>query len=163
MIRKKMVVGDVFEVRIDDVTKKFLQYVADDATQLSSPVVRVFRKSYGVGESPDLLSVTQGEVDFHAHVLSLRLGVKQQAWRKVGHAPPPLDLDDVLFRDSMDYGKPHIKVSRDWHVWKIGGPFESVGALGPRYERAEVGIIIPPARVVHRMRNGQYDFVYPGY
>jgi hypothetical protein len=160
-VSKKLVVGDVFEVRLDALTKRFFQYVADDSTQLNSHVVRVFRKAYDVNTSPELRIVIAGEVDFHAHVL-LGIGIKQQLWQRVGHAPPPSDLD-VLFRDTNDYGNPSISVSTNWHVWKVNGPFERVGALRPKYDRAEVGVVVPPDSLLYRMRNGRYDFVYPGY
>jgi len=158
---RNLVVGDVFEVRMNDSTKRFFQYMANDETQLNSDVVRVFRKAYGMNESPDLLSVTKGDVDFHAHVF-LGIGIKQQFWKKVGHEQPPSDVD-VLFRDTNDYGDPDIKVSKNWYVWRVNGPFKDVGELRPRYEEAEIGVVVPPDSLLYRMRNGQYDFVYPQY
>lgn len=158
---KKSVVGDVFEVRLDTSSKHFFQYVADDATQLNSHVVRVFRQAYGANESPDLSGVIRGEVDFHAHVL-LGIGIKQQLWRKVGHVLPPRDVD-VLFRDTNDYGNPSIKVSNNWYVWRVNGPFERIGTMSAEYEGAEVGVVVPPDSLLCRMRSGRYDFVYPDY
>lgn len=156
---QKLVVGDVFEVRMDALTKRLFQYVATDASQLNSHVVRVYKKPYGLNELPDLRAVINGGVDFHAHVL-LGIGIKQKLWQKVGHEQP-LGAVDVLFRDTNDYGNPEIKVSRNWYVWTVNAPFEKVGEFRPKYEAAEVGVVVPPDSLIYRMRNGKYDFVYP--
>ncbi len=142
-------------------TVRFFQYVADDATQLNSHVVRVFREMYDLNEPIGACSITDGEIDFHAHVL-IGVGLKQHLWRKIGHAQSPDNLD-VLFRDTNDYGNPEIKVSRNWYVWKINRPFHKVGALEAQYKEAEIGVVVPPDSLIYRMRNGKYDFVYPGY
>ena len=146
---------------MDPATLRFFQYVADDRTQLHSAVVRVFRETYDAEAAVDLARVAGGGVQFHAHVL-LQIGIKQGFWRKVGHAPAP-ETVDVLFRGSNDSGNPRIKVSRDWYVWKINCPSERVGELVPRYQEAEIGYVVPPDSLVHRMRCGDYDFVHPGY
>lgn len=154
-------VGDVFEAGIDHSAARFFQYVADDVTQLNSQVVRVFRETYDVKDSPDVPNVVAGKVDFHAHVF-LRIGLRQGFWRKVGHAPPPSNLD-VLFRGTNDSGKPEIKISHNWHVWRVNEPFEKVGDLPPHCQGAEIGVVVPPDSLVYRMLHGRYDFVYPDY
>lgn len=158
---RKLTAGDLFEVRLSDTDARYFQYVSDDSTQLGSQVVRVFRESRDVREPPDFRRIAAGIIDFHAHVF-LRIGLKQGFWRKVGHAQASDDVD-VLFRDSTDYGKPEIKTSRSWYVWRINGEFEDVGELSPRYQRAEIGIVVPPDSLVFRIRYGKYDFVYPDY
>lgn len=157
----KFLVGDVFEVQLDTSSRRYLQYIADDATQLHSNVVRVFRESYRIDEPHDIRRAVSGEVDFYVHVL-LPIGLKLKAWSKCGNAPPPKDFD-VLFRDSSDYGNPKIKTSCNWFVWKIGGPHQVIGVLTPKYQRADIGIVVRPASVIHRMQTGKYDFVYPEY
>jgi len=159
--RVRLKIGDVFEVKTDSSAVRFFQYVADDVTQLSSYVVRVFKEAYGREEPLDIPRIVAGEAHFHAHVF-LRNGIKQQAWRKVGHAPPPDDLD-VLFRDSGDYGNPEVTVSTNWYVWKINGPTEDVGKLLPQYQSAEIGVVITAGDLVYRMQHGEYDFIYPGF
>ena len=158
---QRLKIGDLFEVRMNETTVRFFQWVGNDLTQLNSAVVRVFRETYPVDEPVDVRRIAAGTVDFHAHVF-LRIGIKQQLWRKVGHAPAPDDLD-VLFRNSEDYGNPEIKVSRKWYVWKVNGPFQDVGRLSSRYQHAEIGVVVPADTLVYRMHHGRYDFVYPSY
>lgn len=57
MARVVTKIGDVFEVKLDENTKKYFQYVANDLTQLNSDVIRAFKKKYPVDESPDLKDV----------------------------------------------------------------------------------------------------------
>ena len=38
-------VGDVFEVKISDTEKKYMQYIASDISQLNSDVVRCLKKN----------------------------------------------------------------------------------------------------------------------
>jgi hypothetical protein len=155
-------VGDLFEVQVDPESTRVFQYISDDATQLHSNVVRVFRETYKVGEPMDVRHILDGEIDFHAHVF-LMIGLRQKCWQKIGHAEPPRDLDTVLFRDSNDYGDPKIKISKNWYVWKINSATKHVGVLSERYQGAEIGVVLPPKSFVDRMRTGKYDFVYPGY
>lgn len=153
--------GDLFEVQLDSSTVRYFQYVAKDATQLDSHVVRVFQRTYDVNAPIDCCSIVAGDIDFYAHVY-LGTGVNEGLWRKVGHAKAPSRLD-ILFRDSDDYGNPEIKVSRNWFVWKINAPSRSIGELRSRYQGAEIGVVVPADSLIYRIRNGSYDFVYPGH
>lgn len=159
---KRPSVGDLFEVQLDSASARAFQYVSDDTTQLHSNVVRVFRETYKVGEPVDVRRILDGEIDFHAHVF-LTIGIRQKRWRKIGRAEPPGDLDAVLFRDSDDYGDPKVRISKNWYIWKINSISEHVGVLSQRYQGAEIGVVVPPDSLVHRMRNGKYNFVYPDY
>lgn len=158
---QKLKIGDIFQVRIDELRVKYFQYIADDLTQLNSQAVRVFRETYDAREPIEIDRLHCGTIEFYAHVF-IRIGLKQQHWRKVGHANVPSKVS-VLFRDSNDFGNPEMKVSRDWHVWEVNEPFRKVGRLEPQYQQAEIGVVVPPSSLLHRMQKGNYDFVYPDY
>lgn len=160
-VRSKIVIGDVFEVLLDASSRRVFQYIADDATQLHSNVVRIFRQVYRVDEVLDPHGVILGDVEFHAHVL-LPIGVKLKSWTKCGNAPVPRDLK-VRFRDSSDYGNPNVKVSKDWFVWEIDGRHRDVGSSESELRNADIGVVVPPDSLVHRLRTGRYDFFYPDY
>ena|SRR5690606_5007606 len=152
-------IGDVFEVPLDSSTTGYFQYVARDQTQLSSHVVRVFKGKYAKDDPPDVTAIVESEVDFYAHVF-LSIGVKLNFWRRVAKGAVIGDVD-VMFRNSNDYGKNKRATSSDWYVWTIGEPFVHVGALSGVYRSSEIGIVVAPDSLVHRMRNGSYDFVSP--
>jgi len=68
MARIRTKIGDVFSVPLDNINKKYFQYIANDLTQLNSDVIRAFVKRYPIDAVPDLLDVVRDDVDFHAHV-----------------------------------------------------------------------------------------------
>jgi hypothetical protein len=158
---KRLILGDVFEVHLDGSIKRYFQYVADDATQLGSQVVRVFKKPCDLIGEPIMSDVLLGGVDFYAHVF-LALGAKLGYWKRIGNEAFE-GVERVLFRNTNDYGKPEVKVSKDWYVWSVGGDFEDVGDIRAKGVDAEIGIVVPPDSLIYRMRHGKYDFIYPDY
>jgi hypothetical protein len=165
MARVVTKVGDIFCVKLDDNTKQYFQYVANDLTQLNSDVIKVFKNTYPIDANPDLEEVVKGETAFYAHCVT-SLGVKMNVWEKVGKVPV-VDQFDVLFRGTNDYGHKlgdePIKLSNNWYVWNINGSFKRVGKLEGENQKSEIGIVVNPFDIVHRMRTGKYDFFYPGY
>ena len=165
MTRTNTKIGDVFSVKLDDNSKKYFQYVANDLTQLNSDVIKVFKKVYDHDAHPDLEGVVNGEAEFYAHCVT-KWGIKMNLWEKVGNIPVVCTID-VLFRDTNDYGsKPgeQIDISHNWYTWKINDlEFKRVGRLEGDNQKAEIGIVILPTSIIHRMRTGNYDFRYPGY
>lgn len=154
-------IGDLYEVRLDDSAVRYFQCVTEDETQLNSDVVRVFKNTYEAGAAVDANDVVVDEISFHAHVF-VAIGLKEGAWRYAGYAQPPKSID-VLFRDSDDYGNPEVAVSRNWFVWKPNCRAKSVGKLSSKFQRAEIGVVVPPDSLIYRMRHGAYDFLYPDY
>jgi hypothetical protein len=152
-------IGNVFAVPLDDGTKRYFQYVANDLTQLNSDVIRAFNKAYPVEAKPILQEVVNDAVSFYAHVV-IKWGIQMHLWEKVGKVPQIGELK-ILFRSTNDYGNPAIKKSSSWHVWRVGEGFQHIGKLRGEYRKAEIGIVVTPPDIVQRMRTGGYDFVYP--
>ena len=161
MAERRPKIGDVFEIDLGSDSKAYMQYIANDATQLGSEVIRVFETRYAVDDLPDPREIVDGTVEFHAHAF-VHLGAKEGLWSKVGNVQN-LGKLDVLFRDTDDYGNPEVAVSEKWYVWKIGKRIKAVGKLTGRYQEAEIGVVIPAEYVVERIQMGEYQFVYPGY
>jgi hypothetical protein len=155
----RVVVGDVFAVPLGEGVLGFFQYIARDTSQLNSHVVRVFKERSDENAPVDVSQLTHGDVDFHAHVF-LNVGLKKEVWRKVSHAAAT-GANDILFRDSSDYGRSKERVSDNWFVWRINGPFGAIGPLSGDACNAEIGVVVPPGSLVYRMNNGVYDFYYP--
>jgi hypothetical protein len=89
-------------------------------------------------------------------------GIGLGFWEKVGNIAN-VGKVNAVFRDSGDYGNPEVKVSQDWWIWKLNEEQKRVGKLEGENQKAEIGSVIPPDSIVHRMRTGKYDFVYPAY
>ncbi|GGZ39210.1 hypothetical protein GCM10007049_35710 [Echinicola pacifica] len=161
MARANTKIGDIFSVKINDSSKKYFQYIVSDLTQLNSDVIRAFKKVHPVNANlDDLTEIVNGEVEFYAHCVT-KLGLKMGYWEKIGNTNDVGNFDDVLFRSSGD--NPQTKVSQDWWVWKINEEQRQVGKLEGENRKAEVGSVIPPDSIVHRMQTGKYDFVYPEF
>jgi hypothetical protein len=158
-------IGDIFCVKLDDRTKQYFQYVANDLTQLNSDVVRVFKKTYPIDSKPNLAEIVGDDVAFYAHCVT-NLGVKMGVWEKIGKVPFDGEVN-ALFRGTNDYGhklgEEPVKLSSNWYVWKINEEFRRVGKLEGDNQKSEIGVVVNPFDIVHRMRTGEYDFVYPGY
>jgi|SRR5690242_5611306 len=161
-------VGDIFVVKIDDTKKKYFQSIAIDSTQLSSSVIRAFKKEYNEKENPALTEIIKDEVQFYAHC-STKLGVKLGFWEKFGNINEVGKLDHIVFRGTPDYarklGEEPVKISHNWYVWKINDDkFTKVGELKGIYQKAEIGLVFAPNDIIDRMRTGEYDLkFYPGY
>ena len=167
MARTNTKIGDVFFVKIDDGSKRYFQLIAFDLTQLNSDVIRAFKKTYPVGENPDLSEIVNEEVEFYAHCVT-KFGLKMNLWEKAGNTSEIGNTTHILFRNTNDYGetiggKP-IKVSEKWHVWHINDKnFTHVGKLIGDNRKAEIGVVVNPHDVVHRIKTGKYDFFYPNF
>jgi len=160
-------IGDLFFVKIDENSKKYFQLIAYDLTQLNSDVIRAFKKVYPVDANPVLSEIVKDEIEFYAHYVT-KWGVKLGYWEKAGHVKEVGAFDKVLFRGTNDYGckageKP-VKISDKWYVWHINDEkFTRVGKLVGENRKAEIGIVMDPESIVHRLRTGEYDGSYPGF
>jgi hypothetical protein len=161
MLRARTKIGDVFSVPLDVSTKKYFQYVANDLTQLNSDVIRAFSKAHPIDSKFNLPEIVADEVDFHAHVV-IKWGIKMRLWEKVGNVPFVSNVD-VLFRGTEDHGNKFIRISNNWYVWRINEEFQDVGRLTGAYRKAEIGMVMAPTGIVHRLRTGEYPITYPGY
>lgn len=166
MARENTKIGDVFSVRINNDQKKYIQFIVRDMIQMNCDVIRAFKKVYPYNANPDLSEIVNGEVEFYAHCVT-KHGLKRGNWESVGNIPNTGNITNILFRDTNDYGsKPgeQIKTSNNWYIWRINDKdFTRVGKLEGENQKAEVGVVIAPDSIVHRMQTGEYDFVYPDY
>jgi hypothetical protein len=161
-------IGDVFAVENLVFGRRYLQVISRDLNQLSSDVVRVFKRADPItSELPDIAEIVFGEIDFHAHTTT-SLGVKLALWKKVGHTKSVSNVETVLFRGTPDFGvklgEALIKVSKNWHIWRVNDEGRTdVGELVGEFRAAEIGIVFPPFMIVDRMVLGQYKMSYPGF
>jgi hypothetical protein len=166
MAKANTKIGDVFSVEIDDSKTKYFQLVAFDLLQLNSDVIRAFSKVYPLDANPDLSAIVSGEIEFYAHCVT-KLGLGMGFWKSVGNISKTGNPKSILFRDTNDYGSKQgeqIKISHKWYVWNINDrDFTRVGKLVGENRKAEIGIVISPDSIVHRMKTGKYDFVYPDF
>ncbi|CAA9196468.1 hypothetical protein [Flavobacterium collinsii] len=167
MKRVSIKVGDVFFVKVDDFSKRYFQYITNDLKQLNSDVIRAFDKVYPIDSSPDIDEIIQNNILFYAHCVT-KWGVKLGFWEKVGNVKEVGSFENILFRGTRDYGVKKgecpVKISSNWYVWRINdAEFTHVGKLEDENRKAEIGVVMDPESIVHRIRTGHYDGFYPSF
>ena len=166
MARVVTKIGDIFEVPLVEGTKRYLQYIVSDLTQLNSDVIRVFKQSFNLDDQPDLEEVVKGEIDFYTHTTT-SAGVKLGLWNKVGKSKNVGNLD-LLFRcardDSRTPDEPMKKISTSWFIWRANDDeFTYVGKLEGDNRKAEIGLVFSPYNVLKRLNTGEHVPYYPDY
>jgi len=164
MKRIVLKIGDIFSCDVTDGRRRFVQYIANDETQLNSSVIRGFHPVYHQDESADLSQLVNNDCDFYCHCF-LRTVVKTLGWRKVGNIAY-VDKTEHLFRVSADSGtRPgeQVAVSSKWYVWRINEPMQYVGKLAGKNRIAEIGIVFSPDRIQEKLQTGFYNILYPGF
>lgn len=159
MIMAKRIVtkiGDIFSVTLDNGNLRFFQYIANDITQLNSPVIRVFNNEYPTEYEVNPLEVVNDEVDFYAHTM-LRWGITDGAWQKVGKCHDVGNTENIMFRmyrvDAPDHK------DRIWHAWYINKEWFIIGKLTEDYRnKSDIGLVFPYKDIVSRIKKG----IYPG-
>lgn len=167
MAKANTKIGDIFSVKIDDSNKKYFQLVAFDLTQLSSDVIRAFKKVYPLNANPDLSEIVKGEVEFYAHCVT-KLGLKMSLWKNIGNTNEIGNTTNVLFRDTNDYGskvgEEPITVSNKWYVWRINDKdFTRIGKLDGENRKAYIGIVMNPFGIIELLKGNKYPVNYPEY
>jgi hypothetical protein len=164
-MRKRTRIGDLFAIKLDDWKLKFMQYIADDFTQLNSSVVRVFQSAYDADAVPDIDTIIDGEVELYAHCV-LKWGVDQGHWEPFGNSQTLGTVEGIKFRSAEHAGGiKNPPVCNNWQVWKINEPMQFVNPLPPGYYDAYIGHVINPEGLAHRIKTGDYLFkeYYPPY
>jgi hypothetical protein len=151
-------VGDVFEVRADQATVGVLHYVAKDSTQLHAHVVRAYNCTDIPPDRAELERMVARPPAFVAHV-AIQVGVKHGVLILAGRIPPP-EHCYTWFRQANDYGN-QSATSTNWSVWQVGKPMKRVSRLSDEQRKYEIGMVVNPYDVLHRLRSGDYEFFYP--
>ncbi len=168
MDQKKRVhirIGDIYSIAINEREKRYMQLIAYDVLQLNSDVIRCFEKVYTIEENPDIKSIIEDNILFYAHSVA-RLGVKLNVWTKVGSCPNVGSTDQIVFRDTNDYGtkkgEQPISVSSNWFIWKLGdSAFTRIGKLEGMYSNSHIGLVLNPFGILELARGNRYPPQYP--
>ena len=152
-------IGDVFCAKINNY-KIYLQYIANDLSQLNSDVIRVFKKKYPLEINPDLPEIINGDVDFYAHCVT-SAGIRRGLWEKVDNIKNVGIIDDIMFKCKGDYTRSDIQ--NDWSIWRINQETLNVGELSDKYKNSYLGLIFRPEDILHKSKIGSYMGVFSEY
>jgi hypothetical protein len=161
---KHLKIGDIFEVVLTDDTRGYLQYIANDQTQLNSDVVRVFGYEGRRDSSKNFESILESDIDFFAHVHDVKVGEKDNLWNKIGNSNNLGDLTKApLFRRTMQHGVKDLVYADKWDIWLLNKPMRATKGTDKLLSKSHIGLIFPTHHVVERMKNGKYPFFYPKF
>ena len=135
-------------VKLED-CRRYFQYIADDKSQLSSSVIKVFREKYPLRSNPDLEELATGEAECYIHT-DVRFGLRESLWEKVGKA---------YIHDNFDAKfivEPHDGLDSMWTVWIINGPRMKHNELPKEFWNAEQGYVIPAEDALYRIEQGKH-------
>jgi hypothetical protein len=155
---KSTKIGDVFEVKISETEKRYMQYVVSDMTNLNSDVIRAFKKKYSISEKPNINEIVNEEVMFYAHCDS-RNGIRQGYWTLYGNTENVGNINDIFFKTTTDHGD---VVSHNWYIWQVNQKHQFIGELTGDLKNINVGLVFPAVDILYMIiNNGSFEGVYP--
>ena len=162
-------IGNVFSMKLSDGTKGHFQFVAIDTTNLSSSVIRVFKKRYALNETPSIDEIVHGEVAFYAQAI-LRIGILDGVWEKIGKS----DFIDSERTAKIVFGTDRIEeVSilkqvlpnlKRWRLWHVSQNSKQCDSLSDAIiDQLEIGKIFQYSSIITRLERGYYIAAHKEY
>lgn len=170
MAKRKLNIGDVFSVVIDNEFKSYFQYVFYDDTY-KDPVIRVFRKRFPVDHPFDIEEIKDSGVMYYSHA-DLHDGLDLKIWKKEGKSPADdVSSDDVVFgiaeanKDCSEEDSVFVRGPLyHWNIWTAGKQMRDIGKLPAELvDSVEFGHSAFYRGVIERIRLGYYTGYFPEY
>lgn len=162
-------IGNVFSMKLPDGMKGHLQYVAIDTTNMSSTVIRVFKKRYALNETPSIDEIVHGEVAFYAHTI-LRVGIEDGVWEKIGKSDfiDSEQTEEVIFasdlKEFLSIRVTPWETPKRWRTWRISQKDKQYDTLPEEIiNKIEIGMIFNYKNILDRLERGYYPVGYPEY
>lgn len=157
-------IGDVLIAKTSDTSKRYMQLVAIDKSQLNSDVLRAFKKIYPIEAEPSLEEIVSDEVDFYTHSDSIA-GIKLEYWKLVGNISKIGDIDKILFYETDELQNIFGVWVTKWWTWRINQEeYEYSRKPKRKYKGrgAEPGLVFPPFSIIERLQ-GTFVSYHPEY
>lgn len=148
-----------YEIPLNDGTSVLAQTMGRDSTQLHADIFRVYKTRFETGKAKALIASAQSlEIDFHALVL-ISLGKKLKIWHEVMKSQDTSECNAWFRMCDVEDGR-LPPVSKKWWLWKVNQPMKFVGALTDETRKAEIGSIVVPPDILHRITTGKYSYFH---
>ena len=93
--------GDVYEIKIDNTSKRYMQFIGLDWNQLNSDTFRVYKKVYPIDATPSLEEILSDIPDFYVHSYASG-GIKDGLWSLAYRCKNVGDTQDIPFCSFQD-------------------------------------------------------------
>jgi hypothetical protein len=155
-MRRKL--GDIYRINLTDGKCSYMQHLANDATQLGSAVVLVLFGKYVPKESVafDGFDVQDG---FLAHVF-IKAGKILGVWERSEWSQPVVSEPIPAMWATCNIKDMQLEFSADWSVWQTNQKMRAP-ASEEELASAELGLVISPPQIVHRIEYSTYSIRYP--
>lgn len=155
--------GDVYEIRIDETSKKYMQFIGSDWNQLNSDTFRVYKKIYPIDATPSLEEILSDTPDFFVHSFASG-GIKDGIWSLAYRCKDVGDTRGIKFRTAHDFRSEGVKLDfyKEWRLWIFSEELDNQtllkGKMPKEWKSAYLGTIYQPIRVLHRIIYGKFPF-----
>jgi hypothetical protein len=150
-------IGDVYRIRLNDGQYALMQHLCNDTSQLNSPIVVVSLKRYQASEEIKAEQIMDHD-SFFVHVLP-KAGETLCVWERVQWLRPLIDKIPVIWA-TCNHRDLQLEVSRDWSVWRTNEKWRSPASQN-ELMASELGLVMNPLDIVHRIEHGAYAMKYP--
>lgn len=163
-------IGDVFCIEIDNLHKRFFQYICNDLSCMNSSVIRVFRERYPMEYKPVLSEIIKGNIEFYAHTV-LKPGIEDGVWYKIGKInSTDTNIQNIIWGTTDKYKivdcRTTIEINpmQNWTIWQTNGNRIFIGSVPLHYyNQLENGMVKNNIDIVRRVRLGYYTYTSPIY
>ena len=142
-------IGDIFEIPITLLTKRYMQFILIDSSCLGGWCIRVFKKEYHAEDKPTMEEVVSGEVDFYCLTYAIGQGVVKELWTKAGKSKELGNFDNIVFKQKDI-------VHGGWRIWRANQEVKRYRTLPKKYAKASMGALLAPSSVVKRIQTGRW-------
>ena len=154
--------GDVYEIKIDNTSKRYMQFIGLDWNQLNSCTFRVYKRIYPIDATPALEEILSDTPDFYVHSYASG-GIKDGLWSLAYRCKDVGDTSGIKFRTEQDdLLPPGVDYYNEWHLWtfdeKIDNGVHLTGKMPDEWKSAYLGSVYQPVRVLHRIIHGKFPF-----
>jgi hypothetical protein len=151
MQRKKIKIGDVFEISLSDGCIAYGQYVFKD--QKMGPLVQIF--DVITKDKIEITNLKNAKLLFPPVITGVFAAIKSEFWKVVGHLP----VENFVYPKfiSAHYNE-KTWVAHNWFLWD-GEKYTRLGSKLPvEYSKLEYLLVWDPRNLVHRIETGENPY-----
>ncbi len=157
---KRIRSGDIFEVKLKNGEKRFVQFIYIDRYNLGTDLIRCLNYfDYKVALSQDSVNqlISQNFL-FYAYT-SIKAGLGRKVFNFITNVQIESDFESPIFRSCGDIG-PNVGKSYNWYIIK-NSTTKKIGELTEEYKNLPTTHIMSPENIVKILENGYKDFNLP--
>lgn len=157
---KRIKPGDIFEVKLENNEKRFVQFIYRDNYNLGSDLIRCLNH-FDYKNIPPEKSINQLISEnflFYAYTV-IKVGIIRKVYNYVTNFQIEDRFENPTFRSCGDVG-PNVGKSYNWYIIK-NSTTKKIGELTDEYKNLPTTHIWSPENLVKILENGFNDFHMP--